>query len=378
MLHLTKVYAQTHLTTFGRILELKTNQNAQDLLVGDFNGDGMDDLATYGGTSIQFLFQNDSSIAWHGKNLNINKSIIGAVAAQCNNDRITDIVVATEDPDELQVFLTKSQFPSQPRWKQILEVPFEKFSVADINNDGKVDILLYGKRIPGIIIYTGRGDGTFKSSGTLFSDYSFNALHINDWNRDGINDIFVSHWISNEVLIFSGFGRMKFSEPARISFSSEPSFLTTTDFNTDENVDLVIGFTEDRLCEIMFGDGLGNFKQSQILQLENFPTAILTGDMNRDGKVDIGILNETEHSYTVRLNDGDGLFHDEINFSAGKIPTRAQLFRHEKKSNYNLAILDQALSRVRLFYNTDVKNYFPSQQTYCTGLQPTNVLTFDV
>ncbi|HZY10477.1 MAG TPA: VCBS repeat-containing protein, partial [Bacteroidota bacterium] len=122
----------------------------------------------------------------------------------------------------------------------------------------------------------------------------------------------------------------------------------------------------------------GNFKQSQILQLENFPTTILTGDMNRDGKVDIGILNETEHGFTVRLNDGDGLFHDEINFSAGKMPTRAQLFQHERKSNYNLAILDQASLRLRLFYNADFKNYFTSEQTYCTGLQPTNVLTFDV
>src|SRR5204862_1416814 len=91
-------------------------------------------------------------------------------------DNLTDIALLSDNQQELQVFLAKPNEKFYLSWKQRFSSTFEKLLIADINNDGKSDILLYGKKQPGMTIFAGRGDGTFKQGAVIFPEISFSAV----------------------------------------------------------------------------------------------------------------------------------------------------------------------------------------------------------
>lgn len=372
------VVAQRYLTTFGLVSDLRSGHSPEKIVTGDFNGDGVADLAVVGGMQVRIMVQSPDSLGFVVTTFPLTAPVLEARAAALNGDRYADLVIVTDHPPAVQTYLGRRNGKFFLSWQKELAQPFEKLLVADINSDRKADLIFYGKKQLGITVYEGNGDGTFRDSQTIFPDYSFSALAVESLRDNGLNDLIASNWISNEVLVFSGFGRMKFSEPSILQCPGEVDMIAVASIDTDMTKDLVVTMPDQLRCETFAADGLGGFRLMQTIALRSAPTEMVSADLNDDGRDDICLLDPAPRALTVLLNDGNGELRDEIPFDAGRSPAHFVLFRHQRSTLIDAAVLDTLQERVRVLYNSTVAPDPSSEQNYALGLGPTDVLASDI
>ena len=150
--HISFVYSQNTLTTFGYLAEFRTVRNAVGMVTGDFNGDGVIDLATYGGTKISIHLQEADSLSWRTFTFQSDRSLRTVLAARCNEDQLTDLITLTDEPTELRVFIAKPKDKFTVRWSMPMSWQADRYMTADIDNDGKIDLLMFGKKTLGVTV----------------------------------------------------------------------------------------------------------------------------------------------------------------------------------------------------------------------------------
>jgi len=368
--------AQTFLTSFGRMLDIKVPQGVHGLVAGDFNGDGRTDLAVADGSRITIKYQEKTPMAWRSSNLFVGKPIKTLSVARMNRDRFADIVVVTESPFTVESYLARPAEKFTFAWKKDAPESADKMIAADITNDGKADLLFFGKKQLGLFVWTGKGDGAFRESITLFPEYSLSEVSIGDFNGDGVADVLASNWISNQILVFTGFGKMSFSDPAIIPCDAEPSFLTQTLLNADGNTDIVAGFVEENTYSTFLGNGLGGYRLSQTFQCDSDLLNLAAADVNGDGKDDVIAL--TGQGLNVKQNDGEGGLGEAAYFAGGRLTTEFVVFRNAPGMPVSAAALDSVGAHLRVLYNTRISLPSEGDESYGIGFTPRGIITADV
>ncbi len=369
--------AQRYVTTLGSVVELRVQPGATGIMKGDFNGDYLTDIATFGGDEVRLNFQEPGTLLWHSTDLTVGKPVVAAAAGPCNGDRFTDLVLMTDNPPEILVYLARSSGKFVQVWKTELPALYGNVALADIDNDGKSDILLYGKRHLGVTVMRGRGNGTFRPATVLLPENSFGALSVEDINGDGVNDIVAGNWVSNQVMIFTGFGKSTFSEPSILECPSEPRMFRTAYLDADLVKDLVVCLPEAKLCRLYRGDGFGGFESFGEIAFSATPRSLEIADVNGDGKDDIGILSGEKASLAIELNNGEGLPADSVVYSAGLSPVDLAFIYHGRTRLSDAVILDSAASRLRILRNATIEPDEIEARTYATGLNPSDAIAAD-
>ncbi|HEY6339285.1 MAG TPA: FG-GAP-like repeat-containing protein [Candidatus Sulfotelmatobacter sp.] len=201
--------------------------------------------------------------------------------------------------------------------------PASSVAVADVNHDGKLDIVEIGN-FQGIgqriNVELGNGDGTFQTPITTtigLSNTIFEAGAVGDFNGDGLLD--VAAWATNssgvtEVVILLGNGTGSFTysntftAPSSNSFNPGPSSIVAADVNGDGKLDLV-ALTPYNGVYIFLGNGDGTFQTPTnypLLSVASPAYAIAVADLNGDGKPDLAV--NVDSALGILLNSGNGTF----------------------------------------------------------------------
>ena len=189
-------------------------------------------------------------------------------------------------------------------------------AVGDFNNDGKLDVAIgntVGKNSY-VDVYLGNGDGTFRKPvrSTVTGFVGFTSMVPGDLNNDGKLDLLVGS--GNEsagvvVAVLLGDGTGKFKQGASYYGDTYGGFLAVGDLNGDGNLDFVVtGEDEGELTTITYlGNGDGTFQQKGVTDDGYFLPVL--GDFNGDGKLDLAVPDGiAEDSVDVCLGNGDGTF----------------------------------------------------------------------
>jgi hypothetical protein len=218
--------------------------------------------------------------------------------------------------------------------------------VADLNNDGKLDIVnLNNSSNSEISVLLGNGDGTFQQP----VDYSApglttfgNPLLIGDFNSDGNLDLIVAE-NSGGFYLLLGNGDGTF-QPAQ-SFPLSPpdtGAIAAGDFNGDGNLDLAFAVTYPTAqVAIVLGNGNGTF-QNPITYTTGSQggLGLGTGDFNNDGKLDLAMTVENDNDVAVLLGNGDGTFQSPSHYSTGLGPDVLVVADINGDGNLDLATQD--------------------------------------
>src|SRR5205823_2025589 len=93
--------------------------------------------------------------------------------------------------------------------------------------------------INGVSVLVGNGDGTFQAQKTIAAGSKPNSLAVADINGDGRPDLVVSDSSGNNIGVLQGNGDGTFRAPIGLTAGTMPSFVVTADVNSDGRPDII-------------------------------------------------------------------------------------------------------------------------------------------
>ena len=243
---------------------------------------------------------------------------VSVAVGDFNRDGIPDLAVANGNDNTLTVLLGKGDgtFTTQAVSPATGVAP-ACIVVRDFNGDGIPDLAVsyLGNGPGGITILLGKGDGTFTtvaaSAATGYAPYS---IAVGDFNGDGIPDLAAANFESRTVTVLLGNGDGTFKAAASPATGGDPESIAVGDFNGDGKDDLAVPNSFDSTVTILLGNGDGTFTTAASPITGDQPVCVVVGDFNGDGKADLAVANYNNGSYTdpstltILLGNGDGTF----------------------------------------------------------------------
>ena len=224
--------------------------NSLSIKTRDFNHDGLMDVAGigWGSDSVDILFQNSNGTLGTPITYSIKHGGYDELeAGDVNNDGLTDVIVMSGQGDpnsNIGILYQQANGFSQPAYYSVGGNELTHgVAVGDINNDKLNDV---------IVSYGGNRIGTFNqnSQGTLNpivkseANYCPESVEVADVNSDGRKDVLVlnSGWDTLSLYLQAGNGvLMPYSHySTRHATTFNTQALAVGDFNSDGNVDVAI------------------------------------------------------------------------------------------------------------------------------------------
>ncbi len=234
-----------------------------------------------------------------------------------NGDGKQDLVVANANSPGVSILLGNGSGGFTPILPGI-STGGRPISVAigDFNGDGKQDFATANFNTNNVSIRLGDGSGGFTSPAAPEITVGSRpvAIAIGEFNGDGIQDLAVVNVNSNNVSIRLGDGNGGFTSPAvpQLAVGTAPQFLAIGDFNGDGIQDFAaVNYTTNNVS-IRLGNGSGGFTSPLVPEIVvgSGPTSVVIGDFNGDGKQDLATANNAvgANNVSIRLGDGSGGF----------------------------------------------------------------------
>ena len=212
--------------------------------------------------------------------------------------------------------------------------------VADLNHDGKDDVVVLGYGSGGawtntIAVYLGNGDGTLQPPAFYSGDEGTDAAVAYDFNGDNNLDLAVVNAVSGDVSILLGHGDGTFAPPVNYPAAKGATFIAEGDFNGDGHADVVVGGANS--LSMLLGKGNGAFSSAINMKEPFSVSGMAVGDFNNDGKLDLAVSDSTAGTVSVLLGDGTGKFSTEYDYLAGYEP--ANLYAMDLDGDGNLDVV---------------------------------------
>jgi hypothetical protein len=196
----------------------------------DFNGDGHLDLyvgaADKYGPFFEVLLGNGDGIFSGGSGQQFDCGQSQPAVGDFNEDGLVDIAVIDGCDGVVDIFLnSKNGF--QGRATYPITFGGATVAAADVNGDGILDLVT-----DGVSVLLGKGDGTFQNAGGITSGVS-GSINIGDFNGDGKLDVLAG----SSVLLGDGSGH--FQEPLTFAGLASGLPMSVGGFNADGGLDLL-------------------------------------------------------------------------------------------------------------------------------------------
>jgi sugar lactone lactonase YvrE len=311
---------------------LNSGGNSSSVLVGDFNGDGIPDLAIYNNPVVVYLGNADGSYTEAPVPPAPGPESGPMVIADFNGDGIQDLAVAIYASSDILILLGKGDgtFTGSTASLPGSLAELAQLATSDFNGDGIPDLAAVDSYSSSLIILLGNGDGTFSAAATNPTlSGSPTSMAIGDFNGDGKPDLAVADG-GDSVSILLGNGDGTFLTAGNtVHTGASNSPIAAADFNGDGKLDLAAvaggpgGSSESVIMLAGNGDGTFNSSSSSQSPASSGVTSIQVADFNQDGAADV-VITDQNYNASVLLNDGGGTFSKSYLVAAGS-------------SDYNLA-----------------------------------------
>jgi len=302
---------------------------ADDVQVGDFNGDSVLDLATanwYGGGVSVLLGNSDgtfqpaqtSALGPTPSDVTVGPYPQSLAVGDFNADGKLDLAASTYDyygldDSDVLILLGKGDGTFANAVPQQISHGYSTYiATGDLNADGKLDLVVTSNATSGfagnaVSVLLGHGDGnfaldrTYNGNGTNGSIGQLSKPVLADFNSDGNTDVAMANWFEGKVFIGNGDGTLQ--APRNFVTDLGTASLAYGDFNADNKLDLAMNHS------IVLGNGDGTFQPGQ----DFAGGAAVVGDVNGDDVLDLvadgGVfLGRGDGSFALPISSGTSAY----------------------------------------------------------------------
>ncbi|MGE7416486.1 beta strand repeat-containing protein, partial [Methylobacterium tarhaniae] len=302
-------------------------------------------------------------------------STYSVVSADVNGDGKLDLITANQGDSSLSVLLGNGDgtFQSQQTFATG-RMPFS-VTAADLNQDGKLDLVATSFLDSSLSVLLGNGNGTFGAQQTFTSGNNATSVTAADLNGDGKLDLVSQNSSSGtmSVLLGNGNGTFKDLQSYSTGAGSQPASVTTADVNRDGKADLVVASYGSSNLSVLLGNGDGTFQAQQTFGTgtASGPRSVVVADVNRDGKLDLVSANIDSNAVSVLLGNGDGTFQAQQSYSigAGSQPSSVAVADVDGDGTLDLVVTNLGKSSVSVLSGNG-NGTFQTPQTLGTGSKP--------
>jgi hypothetical protein len=240
-----------------------------------------------------------------------------------NNDGRLDIVVANFGTNNVGIFVgfENASFARQIELSIVPSRPIS-ISLADFNNDKLLDIATANYGTHSVSIFYGHGNGNFSSPIPYSMGYDSLPLSLasGHFNNDSYLDLAVANYGTNTIAILFGNANGTFENQLTFSTSSgsHPHSIAIGYFNEDIFLDIAVANFGTNEIGVFLGDGNGTFTNQGRYSIDpSSPYCIGVGDLNQDNRLDLVVTNQGTNNIGVLLGNGDGTFIISKMYSTG-------------------------------------------------------------
>ena len=180
-------------------------------------------------------------------------------------------------------------------------------AVGDFNGDGNLDFAVTNKNDNSVSVMRGDGSGTTftASSFTITNGATPTAIIAVDLNADGHLDLVIAESSKNRIDIYKGSTTTPgtFTLQGTAATGNAPMSIVAGDFNADGKVDLAVANSNSATASVLLGNGDLTFQAQATSTVGSNPISITTGDFNGDGSFDLAVANNNSKNVSILLNE---------------------------------------------------------------------------
>jgi len=222
-------------------------------------------------------------------------------------------------------------------------------ALADVNGDGKLDIVTANNESNNVSILTGKGDGSFNTATFITVGTTPSSVALADVNKDNKVDLVVANWSGNNVSILTGNGDGSFNTATSVAVGTNPLSVALADVNGDGKLDIVTDNYGSNNVSILTGNGDGSFNTATTFAVGTKPQSVALADVNGDGKLDIVTANWGSNNVSILTGNGDGSFNTATSVAVGTSPASVALADVNGDGKQDIAVVGR--NEVFIFTN---------------------------
>jgi hypothetical protein len=345
--------------------------------VGDFNGDGLMDVAvpSWTGAKVTVLLGKGNGGFRIGSSLAVGNKPSWVAVADVNGDGFLDLAVSNAGDATVSVLLGngdgtfQAQKPFSVRTKPVYVV------AADFNGDKRPDLAVVNQLSNSVSILLGVGDGTFRTATNYTTGQGTSPVSAvaGDFIGNGRLDLAFAASGNNTVAVMLNHGDGTFSLPLGYAVGSTPSAVAEGDFNNDGFVDLAVTNSKASTVSVLLGNGNGTFNTATNFPTGAGPLSVVVQDLNGDGKADLavgfsGIATGATNGISILAGNGDGTFQTHVDhatkFLSGALTEAVAVADFNGDGSPDLVAADALANIVSVFLNTSLASPFPSKLAF--------------
>ena len=308
---------------------------ASSVAVGDFTGDGRQDVALSTGFYFDptndwklFLFpQTASGTLGRPVRLDtdgqVNGEAMALAAGDIDGDGRTDLVLAVDKG--VDVYLQRN---GSLTFAGLIDLPGTRHAgLADIDGDGDLDLVV--NRKSGVVSLAGTGAGAFGPAQRV-NDVSYKEIETGDVTGDGLSDIV--GFQGNFLDVVGGRSDGTFADAVSYKvddFWNMGQGLAIGDFNGDGRNDVAASISVNSpgaIIDVFTQKEDGTLVRTSALRSYDIPEPLVAADMNLDGRTDLVTLHGGWNRAGVYTQRPDGTMGPESLFPipyASRYPAKA-------------------------------------------------------
>ena len=346
--------------------------NPVAVAAGDFNRDGVQDLATanHSSNDVSVLLGNGDGTYGTQTRLASPFSPYSLAAVDLNADGRLDLVSSNLTSNNISIFLGNGNGTFQTRILVGVGSSPIALVAGDLDNDARPDLVVANRDSNALSILLGRGDGSFRPETRIPVAGAPRALALDDLNADGSLDVAVVNVATNDVAVLIGAGDGTFLLQSRYPAESGANGIASGDLNSDGRPDLAVANYHADTVSIFLGDGDGTFSPRSAVVVGDRPIGVAIADMNGGGFSDLVVTNQASNDISVLLGNGDGTFRPQSRFPAVLQPAGIVVADLDRDGTADLGVANQSDNNVQVLFGTGSGGVLDQNRVAVSGLEP--------